>query len=31
MYDLGISKIALQLQEEEAPKFDNIFVGLGGF
>ena len=30
-YDLGIAKIALQLQEEEAPKFDNIFVVLGGF
>ena len=30
-YDLAIAKIALQLQEEEAPKFDNVFVVLGGF
>ena len=30
-YNLGISKIALQLQKEEAPKFHNDFVALGGF
>ena len=30
-YDLGIAKIALQLKEEEAPKFDNVFVAFGGF
>ena len=31
MYDLAIAKIALHLQEEEAPKFDNVFAALGGF
>lgn len=31
MYNLGIAKIALQLQKEEAPKFHNDFVALGGF
>ena len=30
-YNLGIAKIALQLQKEEAPKFHNDFVALGGF
>ena len=27
----NFAKRALQLQEEEAPKFDNVFVALGGF
>ena len=30
-YDLAIAKIAHQLQEEEVPKFDNVFFALGGF
>ena len=30
-YDLTIAKIALQLQEEEVLKFNNVFVVLGGF
>ena len=30
-YDLAIAKIAPQLKEEKAPKFDNVFVALGGF
>ena len=30
-YDLTIAKIALQLQEEEAPKFETVFIALGVF
>ena len=30
-YNLAITEIALQLREEESPKFDNVFVVLGGF
>ncbi|XP_057304270.1 uncharacterized protein LOC130641476 [Hydractinia symbiolongicarpus] len=30
-YDLAIAKVAMQLQAEESPKFDNIFVALGAF
>ena len=30
-YDLAIAKIALQLQEQESPRFDNVFVALGAF
>ena len=30
-YDLAISKIGPQLQEEEASKFDNVFVALVAF
>ena len=30
-HNLTITKMALQLQEEEAPKFDISFVTLGGF
>ena len=30
-YDLAITKLALQIQAEESPEFDNIFVTLGSF
>ena len=30
-YDLAIAKLALCIQAEEAPKFDNIFIQLGHF
>ena len=30
-FDLAIAKLALQIQAEESPKFDNIFVTLGSF
>ena len=29
-YDLTIAKVAMQIQAEESPKFDNVFVALGG-
>ena len=31
MYDLAIAKVALQLQYEERPKFELLFVRLGSF
>ena len=30
-YDLAIAKIAFQIQNEECPKFDYIFILLGPF
>ena len=30
-YDLAIAKMAMEIQIEEAPRFDNIFVTLGSF
>ena len=30
-YDLLIVKVAMQLQAEEAPKYDDIFVNMGAF
>ena len=30
-YDLAIAKIAMQIQKEESPLYDNIFVALGSF
>jgi hypothetical protein len=30
-YDLAIAKVAMQIQAEESPKFDNVFVALGAF
>lgn len=30
-YDLAIAKVAMQIQAEETPVFDNIFVALGSF
>ena len=30
-YDLAIAKMAMQIQESDKPKFDNIFVDLGEF
>ena len=30
-YDLAISKIAMQVQKEESPLYDNIFTVLGSF
>lgn len=30
-YDLAIAKMALKIQAEEAPTFDNVFVALGAF
>lgn len=30
-YDLAIAKIAMQIQSEEKPRFNNIFIHLGGF
>ena len=31
LYDLAIAKIAMLIQADESPKFDNIFVALGSF
>ena len=28
-YDLAIAKMAMEIQVEEAPQFDNVFVALG--
>ena len=30
-YDLAIAKIAMQLQAEESPKYDQVFVATGSF
>ena len=30
-YDLAIAKLACQIQSEEKPKFDSIFIALGAF
>src|SRR5699024_4673122 len=30
-YDLAIAKMAMQIQQSERPKFDNIFINLGAF
>ena len=30
-YDLAIAKIAMQLQAEESPKYDKVFVTMGFF
>ena len=30
-YDLAIAKMTYQIQSEEKPKFDSIFIALGGF
>ena len=30
-YDLAIAKMALEIQAEETPQFDNVFVALGAF
>ena len=30
-YDLAIAKIALEIQAEECPQYDNIFIALGAF
>ena len=30
-YDVLIAKVAMQLQAEEAPKYDDIFVNMGAF
>ena len=30
-YDLAIAKLAMQIQCEEQPAFDNVFVALGSF
>ena len=30
-YDLAIAKMALQIQAEEFPRFNNIFISLGSF
>ena len=30
-YDLAIAKLAMQIQAEESPKFDNLFIFLGQF
>ena len=30
-YDLAIAKITMQLQAEESPKYDNVFVAMGSF
>lgn len=31
IYDLAIAKMAMQIQEKEKPKFENIFINLGAF
>ena len=31
MLRMTIAKIAMQIQHEESPKFDNIFINLGAF
>ena len=30
-YDLAIAKVAMQLQAEEKPTYDNVFIHLGHF
>ena len=30
-YDLAIAKIAMQIQHEETPKYDGVFIALGSF
>ena len=30
-YDLAIAKVAMQLQAEEKPTYDNVFIHLGPF
>lgn len=30
-YDLAIAKLAMQIQSEERPKYDNVFIQLGSF
>ena len=30
-YDLAIAKVAMQIQAEEKPTFDKIFISLGSF
>jgi len=30
-YDLAIAKPALQIQEQESPKYDNVFICFGAF
>ena len=30
-YDLAIAKIAMRIQENESPRFDNLFIALGPF
>ena len=30
-YDLAIAKVAMQIQTEEAPKYDNVYVAMGAF
>ena len=30
-YDLAIAKLAMQIQAEEKPTFDKIFISLGSF
>lgn len=30
-YDLAIAKMAMQIQEQENPQYNNIFVNLGAF
>jgi hypothetical protein len=30
-YDLGIAKVALQIQSTEKPKFDDLFIHIGSF
>ena len=31
IYDLAIAKLAMQIQHNEKPEFDNVFVNLGAF
>ena len=30
-YDLAIAKVAMQIQAEESPKYDNLFIAMGAF
>ena len=30
-YDLAIAKSSMQLQAEESPTYDNLFINMGGF
>ena len=30
-YDLAIAKIVMQIQHEETPKYDSVFIALGSF
>ncbi len=30
-YDLAVAKLAMQIQSEDSPKYDNVFVCLGAF